>query len=268
MLALEGFWSGCPAQGIAHGQEAIALLEQAHDHWWAGMAHCYVAFSCVSTGQFDAAFAAAARARDVGLRIGDARLQCYADFTTGWGQANRGEGSTAIDTCRHGVELATDPVSRVYASLFLGYAYLEHGELARALAELEPAIVRLEEFGIPYWRGWAAAMIADAHRLTGHVDRAVDYARLGLEISTPVHFRLGVGLAHRALGRAASSDRRLDGRGVQPARGARDIRRDWRAIRIRAHPSGSRPPSRANATTALARSHIWHTLVRCSWRWA
>ena len=55
------------------------------------------------------------------------------------------EGSTAIDTCRHGVELATDPVSRVYTSLFLGYAYLEHGELARALAELEPAIVRFRK---------------------------------------------------------------------------------------------------------------------------
>ena len=211
VLALEGFWSGCPAQGIAHGQEAIALLEQAHDHWWAGMAHCYVAFSCVSTGHFDAAFAAAARARDVGLRIGDARLQCYADFTTGWGQANRGEGSTAIDTCRHGVELATDPVSRVYASLFLGYAYLEHGELARALAELEPAIVRLEEFGIPYWRGWAAAMIADAHRLNG-MSIAPSTMRVWVsKISTPVQYRLAIGLAHRALGRAAFSDRRFDG---------------------------------------------------------
>ena len=54
-------------------------------------------------------------------------------------------------------------------------------------------------------------MIADAHRLNGHVDRAADYARLGLEISTPVQYRLAIGLAHRALGRAAFSDRRFDG---------------------------------------------------------
>jgi DNA-binding winged helix-turn-helix (wHTH) protein/tetratricopeptide (TPR) repeat protein len=210
VLALEGFWSGCPAKGIEHGQQAVALLEQAHDYWWLGMAHCYVAFSYVGTGQFDAAFAAAGRTRDAGLRIGDARLQTYADFTTGWGLANRGQGQAGIDICRRSLELAPDPVSRVYASLFLGYAYLEHGEIARALAELEPVIVRLECFGIPYWRGWAAAAIAEAHRLAGNVDRAADYARLALEITTSVQYRLGIGLAHRALGRAAYSDGRLD----------------------------------------------------------
>ena len=144
------------------------------------------------------------------MRIGDARLQTYADFTTGWAQANRGEGEAAIDTCRRGLELAPDPVSRAYASLFLGYAYLEHGEMARALDELEPVIVELDRFGIPYWHGWADAMIAEAYRLTGHFDRAADYARKGLEITTRVQYRYAMGLAHRAIGRAAYSDRSVD----------------------------------------------------------
>jgi len=209
VLALEGFWSGYPAQGIEHGQKSIAVLERARDYWWLGMTHVYVAFNSLLVGQFGAAFAAADRARNVGLRIGDARLQTYADFTTGWGRANRGEGQAAIDTCRRGLELAPDPVSRAYASLFLGYAYLEHGETARALEELEPVIVELERFGIPYWQGWAAAMIAEAHGLTGRFDRAADYARRGLEITTRVQYRLAMGLAHRALGRIACRDRRL-----------------------------------------------------------
>jgi class 3 adenylate cyclase/tetratricopeptide (TPR) repeat protein len=209
VLALDGFWSGCPAKGIEHGREAISVLDCAHDHWWLGMAHVYVAFNWLLTGQFGSAFAAAGRARDVGLRIGDARLQTYADFTTGWAQASRGEGEAAIDTCRRGLELAPDSVSRAYASLFLGYAYLEHGEMARALDELEPVIVELERFGIPYWHGWADAMIAEAYRLSGHSDRAADYARRGLEIATRVQYRYAMGLAHRALGRVAAGDRRL-----------------------------------------------------------
>ena len=169
------------------------------------MAYYYVALNWLLAGQFDAAFAATGRARDVG----DARLQSYADFTTGWGQACRGEGQAAIDTCRRGFELAPDPVSRVYTSLFLGHAYLEHGEVGPAPGELEPAIVQLERFGFPHWHGLAATMIAEAQRLTGHLDRAADYARLGLEITTRVQYRLGTGLAHRALGRVARSDRRL-----------------------------------------------------------
>ena len=209
VLALEGFWSGCPAKGIEHGREAITVLECAHDYWWLGMAHVYVAFNSLLIGQFGSAFASAGRARDVGLRIGDARLQTYADFTTGWAQASRGEGEAAIDTCRRGLELAPDPVSRAYASLFLGYAYLEHGEMARAIGELEPVIVELERFGIPYWHGWAHAMIAEAYRLTGHFDRAADQARLGLEIAARVQYRYAMGLAHRALGRVAAGERRL-----------------------------------------------------------
>jgi tetratricopeptide (TPR) repeat protein len=209
VLALEGFWSGCPAKGIEHGREAVAVLERAHDSWWLGMAHVYVAFNWLSMGQFESAFAAAGCARDVGLRMGDPRLQTYADFTTGWAQANRGEGAAAIDTCRRGLALAPDPVSRAYASLFLGYAHLEHGEPARAVDELEPVIAELEQFGIPYWHGWADAMIAEAYRLTGHVDRAADYARRGLELTTRVQYRLGMGLARRSLGRVACQDRRF-----------------------------------------------------------
>lgn len=209
VLALEGFWSGYPARGIEHGRTSIAALERAHDYWWLGMTHVYLAFNWLLIGQFGAAFAAADCARNVGLRIGDARLQTYADFTTGWGQANRGEGQAAIETCRRGFELAPDPVSRGYASLFLGYAYLEHGETARALDELEPVIVELERFGIPYWHGWAHAMIAEAYGLSARFDRAADYARRGLEITTRVQYRLAMGLAHRALGRTACRDRRL-----------------------------------------------------------
>jgi tetratricopeptide (TPR) repeat protein len=41
VLALDGFWSGCPAKGIEHGRQAIAVLERAHDYWWLGMAHVY-----------------------------------------------------------------------------------------------------------------------------------------------------------------------------------------------------------------------------------
>jgi hypothetical protein len=68
----------------------------------------------------------------------------------------------------------------------------------------------LEEFGIPYWSGWAAAIIADAHRLGDHLDRAAEYGRKALAITTRVNYRLGIGLAQRALGRAAYSDGRLD----------------------------------------------------------
>jgi len=236
VLALEGHWSGRTAEGVAHGEEAVRILERTGEGWWLGMAHFYLAMNYLPGGRFDGALAAAERARLVGIGIGDPRLQAYAAFITGWAQASRGESEAAIAACRRAVEQSPDPVSRVYATLFLGFAYLEAADTDQALGQLESAEVSLERFAFPQWRGLAQALQAEAHRLAGARDRADALARSSLETTTHAKYWYGVGFARRALGRAAADEQRLDAAGTELEEALRvfeSIQADFEAARTR-----------------------------------
>jgi hypothetical protein len=57
------------------------------------MAHWVVAINSTLLGEFEAGWAAAARADASGQAMGDLRLQNYAAWTTGWIDATSGEWS-------------------------------------------------------------------------------------------------------------------------------------------------------------------------------
>lgn len=203
LLALEGHWSGRAAEGIEHGQQAVSLLERSGQHWWLGMAHFYVAVNYLLLGRFELALNASAQAQAVGERIADPRLQSYAAFVDSWTEASRGEWETAIDECQRSRKLAPDPVSSAYASAWLGYAYVEKGDFVEALPVLHQAIRELERFGFPQWHGLFTVVLAEAYRLNGQVERALELANQGLKITTRAKYWYGVGFGHRALGRIA-----------------------------------------------------------------
>ncbi|PYN04311.1 MAG: hypothetical protein DME07_03835 [Candidatus Rokuibacteriota bacterium] len=204
LLALEGHWSGDARDGIEHGRTAVARLEGTTQQWWLGMAHVYMGFDYVLLGKCAEVQEAAGRATAVGEAISDTRLQCYAAFTTSWIASMRGEAAVAIDDAERSRKLATDRVSGVYAAGFLGYAHVERGEAEAAIPLLEHAVRELEQFGFPQWHGMFMSALAEAHRLSGSTDNALELAQRGLAIATSCRYWLAVGYAQRILGRIAS----------------------------------------------------------------
>jgi class 3 adenylate cyclase/tetratricopeptide (TPR) repeat protein len=203
LLALDYYWAGKSVEGLEHGREALVLLEETSQHWWLGMAHFYVAMNYLLLGRFAGCEEAAGQARAVGETIGDPRLQCYAAFTVGWMAATRGEHGGAREACERSRKLSPDPVSRVYATGFLGLAHVEAGDLTAAIPLLESAIAELERFGFPQWHGMFTTLLGDAYRQRGEFDRAVALANQGIAITTRCGYLLGVGLGQRILGRIA-----------------------------------------------------------------
>ena len=203
LLALEGHWSGQCVEGIEHGRRAVALLERTTQQWWLGMAHFYVAMNHLTLGRFEEALAAAASAHGVGQSIGDPRLQTYAGFTTGWILGMRGELDAALEACERSHKLAPDRVSRVYASGFLGLTHVERGAPEAAIPLLSETVDELERFGFPQWLGMLTGCLAEAHRLTGHLDRARALGVRGLEIARRAQYWFGVGLVQRTQARIA-----------------------------------------------------------------
>ncbi|HSU83607.1 MAG TPA: tetratricopeptide repeat protein, partial [Thermoanaerobaculia bacterium] len=111
-----------------------------------------------------------------------------------------------IEECRGGLERAQDPLNTAAALGFLGYAYLEKGDLPRALAALEESTQRLRRAGMQQLLGWFSAFLAEALLRSGRLDEARDFAHEALAVTEGVRFRYGSGIAQRALGRIAQED--------------------------------------------------------------
>jgi tetratricopeptide (TPR) repeat protein len=201
VLCRDAFWSGRFSEGIEHGRQAVDLLERSADRWWQGQAYWVAGFHHYVLGQFGEAFSMMEKAEAVWRALQDPRLD--PSWSTGYFHASLGEWERGIEECKGGLERAQDPLNTAAALGFLGYAWLEKGDLARATEALEDSVARLRRAGMKQLLGWFSAFLAEARLLSGRPDEARELAREALAVTEEVRFRYGSGMAQRALGRIA-----------------------------------------------------------------
>jgi tetratricopeptide (TPR) repeat protein len=209
VLGRDCFWSGRFSEGIKHSLKAIVLLERSGEPWWQGQAYWVAGFHHYALGRLEAALQAMSRAHAIGEALGDHRLDT--SWSTGYFHASTGDVEKGIEDCRGGLERAQDPLNTAAAFGFLGYAYLEKGDIPRAKETLQQAVQLLRQTGFQPLLGWFSAFLAEACLADGRHEEARELALQALEITGEAQFRYGVGLAQRALGRVAR------GRGDLPA---------------------------------------------------
>jgi tetratricopeptide (TPR) repeat protein len=203
VLAQRGALSGRPREGLEHGRQAAALLERAGEGWWVGPAHWAIGLSHALRGEFEQALLAQAKASAIGEAVGDPQLRSSSAWATGVVHATAGDHDAGIAACRRAIELAPDPLDTAIALGWLGYALVEKGEAAGAVAPLEQSIQQLGQFRFAQLLGLFTVILAEARRAEGQLDRASELARQGLEVASRTHWPFGVGWAQRALGRIA-----------------------------------------------------------------
>jgi class 3 adenylate cyclase/tetratricopeptide (TPR) repeat protein len=201
VLCRDTFWSGRFSEGIEHGRQAVALLERSADRWWQGQAYWVAGFHHYVLGQFPEAFDRMDRAEALWRALQDPRLD--PSWSTGYFHASLGEWDLGIEECKGGLARAQDPLNTAAALGFLGYAYLEKGDLQQAGKALEDSVERLRQAGMQQLLGWFSAFLAEARLLAGRPVEAWEIAREALAITEGVRFRYGSGMAQRALGRIA-----------------------------------------------------------------
>jgi class 3 adenylate cyclase/tetratricopeptide (TPR) repeat protein len=202
VLSRDAFWSGRFLEGIDYGLQAVSLLEQAEDRWWQGQAYWVAGFHHYLLGQFEEAFRMMDRSSAVWQALQDPRLD--PSWSTGYFHASLGDWALGIEECAAGLRNARDPLNTAAALGFLGYAYLEKGDLPRATEALEDSVERLRQAGMKQLCGWFSAFLAEARVLSGRPEaEARELALQALAVTEEVHFRYGTGLAQRALGRIA-----------------------------------------------------------------
>lgn len=201
--ARQGWWTGGFQEGVAEGERAIPLLEQAGETWWLGHCHFFIAHSLYSMGRFDAALEEAARGGAIGDAVADPRLRSWAAWARGLYEAARGETQAGIAACLSGIELSPDEPNTAWALGALGFARREHGEVDTAIGDLERAIAIAEATRHPgivaRFLGW----LAEARRRAGDPQGAAATARRSGDIGAEIGCRWVVALAARTRGRTA-----------------------------------------------------------------
>jgi class 3 adenylate cyclase/tetratricopeptide (TPR) repeat protein len=208
VLSRDAFWLGRFSEGIQHGRQALSLLEMRADRWWQGQAYWVAGFHHYVLGQFEEAFGMMGRAEGIWKALQDPRLD--PSWSTGYFHASLGDWELGIEECKGGLARAQDPLNTAAALGFLGYAYLEKGDLPQAIEALEDSAEQLRQAGMLQLFGWFSAFLAEAHLLAGRSSAEVrELALQALSVTEASRFRYGTGLAQRTLGRiaAAAGDR-------------------------------------------------------------
>jgi tetratricopeptide (TPR) repeat protein len=199
--SLECFWTGCFREGVTHGGQATAHLEESLD-WSLGFAAWCLGLNAIALGDLELALTAARRTQEIGQTMGDRRHRSFGSWLAGWALALQGDTSAAIAMCEDALASVTDPVSQAVASQWLGYSQLEAGAAGHAVPLLEQAVDAFRTFRFTALEGWAAAWLGDALTLTGECHAASQRATDAIGLAERVQVPFGLGLAQRALGRA------------------------------------------------------------------
>ena len=235
-LSRESYMAGRALEGIAHGRQAVALLERSPERWWLGQALWALALNLLHVGDFTTALEACDRLGRLGESISDRALQASASWTAGRVYTLTGELDAAIAACRRGAELAASPVARASALGWLGAAYRDAEDPTHAVPVLEDAIGQLQAIsgagGYRYRQldGMLTAMLGEAHLLKGELEPARELVARALEVTRAGGWPVAVGYAERATGRIALAEGRLD----EAEAAMRDALRTFIAVDARA----------------------------------
>jgi tetratricopeptide (TPR) repeat protein len=206
-LAREGYMAGTAREGIAHGRQAVALLEGTEERWWLGQALGMLGLLLFHFGDFAPALEIMERMRTLAEDLNEVRLQAEAAWTTTRIHTVSGEVEAAVSAGQRAVDLAADPVGKAMAIGWLGAAQAEAGDTKAALEHLEDAIARLQQLsgagGYRYRQldGMLRALVAEAQLAAGQVEPAHANAAEALTVARKGGWPVAIGYAERALGR-------------------------------------------------------------------
>lgn len=210
VLAMAQYWLGDARAGVESSQQALTRFEHPSERARQGMTLFILGLNALLLGEFDEALEAVTQTQGVGHALGHPHLQTFAAWATGWIQATRGEWDTGVRACQLALEWAPDPLSSALAQGWLGYAYLEKGELDEAVPCLEDAIRQIHDFDYQRMLGLYTIFLGETRLAQGNVEDASPLVEHGLDMAVAADYHFGAGWAQRAVGRIALQCGRLE----------------------------------------------------------
>jgi predicted ATPase/class 3 adenylate cyclase len=203
-LAMECTFSGQRLEkAVAHGRQAVALLERNDDPFWLAQALLALSYATYYQGDLDSSIEAAGRLETLGERTSSDRARANAVMMTGLNNATRGDWAEAVATEQRALELSPDDFETAWILACLGKAWIEAEDAGQAIPPLERAVELADRVRSLQFRCWFRTLLGSAYIMSGYFEKALVVARKALEVSTEIGFLLGVGWSEQTLGQLA-----------------------------------------------------------------
>ncbi len=209
VLAMAYYSSGRPLLGINYSRQAIALLQAPAASSRHAMTQIVLGLNALLLGDMNTALEAASEAETIATTLGESHLQTYATWLLGWIHAAQGASNKGISACQRSLTYAVDPLNTAFALGWLGYAYLEHGDPAAAIPNLEQAVRQMRQRHYPRMAGLYTAFVAEALYAQQQFDLAHERAQQALTQCQTTTYAFGIGWTQRTLGRIALATEEL-----------------------------------------------------------
>src|SRR5262245_50277373 len=207
VLTCETYILGRALEGIAHGRQAVILLERTGERGWLAIAHRWLCQNLLHVGEFAGALASAEQMCALGEALGDRSVEATGAHSLCRVNAVAGEYAPAIASGQRAVEIAPEPVGRAYALGHLGTAYVEAGDADRGIVTLEDSLAELQRLSTGGFRrhfdGFLLAYLSEAYLLKGDVDRATAVGAEAARMCRDDNFKVATAYCERALGLVA-----------------------------------------------------------------
>jgi tetratricopeptide (TPR) repeat protein len=160
-----------------------------------------LALNSIASGDLEGALAATRSMEAIGRTSSVLRLIPFAGYVAAWVHALAGDTGLAVETAARALGSARDTMVRGLIGTSLGYAYLEQGAAAAAVARLTEALDQLGNSPVRHVEIRTIAFLGEACLLAGDPARARELAERALELGQAGGMPLNVGFAQRLLGR-------------------------------------------------------------------
>src|SRR5499425_1715482 len=182
LLGQDGPLSGKALDGIAHGRQAVELLEGTEERWWLGHAHWVVALNYLQIGSFAPALEELAQADATGF--------------LGFAYMERGDGTQAILALEQAASSAASfgyrPLQSWF-SAFLAESYRIDGRFDTAREIATKSLQIATDARVQVATGWARLCLGRVANATGAHAEAEQHLKVALETFAGIQSRYEMG---------------------------------------------------------------------------
>jgi class 3 adenylate cyclase/tetratricopeptide (TPR) repeat protein len=192
-------WFSWVCMDLGISDEALSFSEKAvemariikTDHFlYAKSSHGVGCINAYITGNCDIGLSIGRELIEHGQTHSHVRCVFYGHLTSAMAHLNKGDLSSAIESSKKAISMATDPQYQHTPQFALGLAYLQTGQLEQAELTGRDLVRFVEEYGYEYFKELAYLLLGSVMVATGRLEKGLKMLDEALQI-TKLHKRNG-----------------------------------------------------------------------------
>jgi tetratricopeptide (TPR) repeat protein len=205
-LALAYLTAGRLREAVEAGERALRIFESLGNWWWVVRTISDLSPAAIALGEWDRSLNYCRHAIELGIILNDVRLKIIGLWRMGVTYIQQGDSERGIGYCNEALALRPLPYDAATAKWARGYGKIKAGEVDAGIADLNEAVVWLENSHLSYPRRRVGLYLAEGHLRRGDRTAARSLVESILEPTRAMGYRHLEGVACWLMGECVALD--------------------------------------------------------------